>query len=518
MGIGELVASLVRPEASPVIAIGNRLITLTPEPVKLWAIHRFGTNDKPALLTGIYLAVAILAVVIGIAAVRRLAHGMVGVGVLGAVSCYCALTANGSQGADVVPSVFGALAGMVVLTALVHAVVGKATDAAGRADAANDRGPRLVADRRLFLRGGIGAAAVALVGGFGGRALQRSRYNASVARDAIRLPEPVSSAGSPPAGTGTASTAATGSPAADGAGFDLGKSGVPFRTPAGRFYRIDTALSVPQVDPDTWQLRIHGMVDRELTLSYADLLARPLVERWMTLACVSNEVGGSLISNATFRGVLLADLLREAGVHAEADQLLAVSVDGMTIGSPTAVVLDGRDAMLAVGMNGEPLLTEHGFPVRMVVPGLYGYVSACKWIVDLEATTFAAHQAYWVQGGWAAQGPVRLSSRIDRPTSSGSVGLGVPVPVAGVAWDQHVGVSRVEVQVDGGTWQRAVLAPVPSTDTWRQWVYLWTPTSAGAHRLRVRAFDATGRAQSESVADPYPAGATGLHEVTVQAR
>lgn len=530
VGVGELVASLVRPEASPVIAIGNRLIVLTPEPVKLWAIHRFGTNDKPTLLAGIYLAVAVLAIAIGITAVRRLAFGLVGVALLGAISCYCALTANGSQGGDVIPSIVGALAGMAALAGLVSAVVGKPAEAAGSPDgnAPNQsagqsadqsvRPRRLVADRRLFLRGGLGAAALALVGGFGGRALQHRRYNAAAARAAIRLPEPVSSAGPSPA-TGTASgTAAVAGPAADGAGFDLGKSGVPFLTPSGRFYRIDTALSVPQVDPDTWQLRIHGMVDRELTLSYADLLARPLVERWLTLACVSNEVGGSLISTAKFRGVLLADLLREAGVQAEADQLLAVSVDGMTIGSPTSVVLDGRDAMLAVGMNGEPLPTEHGFPVRMVVPGLYGYVSACKWIVDLEATTFATSQAYWVRGGWAAQGPVRLSSRIDRPTSSGSVRVGTQVPVAGVAWDQHVGVSRVEVQVDGGAWERAVLAPVPSTDTWRQWVYLWTPPSAGAHRLRVRAFDTAGRAQTDAVADPFPAGATGLHEVTVQAR
>jgi len=510
VGAGELVASLVRPVASPVIAIGNRLITLTPEPVKLWAIREFGTDDKRVLLTGIYLAVAVLAVLIGVAAVRRLALGLFGVAVLGAVGCYCALTANGHQGTDVVPSVFGTLAGMTALTALVRAVTGTGSVTGTGTGAGLDAATRpatLVANRRQFLRGGVGAAAFAVIGGFGGRALQRTRYNASAARAAIRLPEPVSSAG-----------AVANSAAANEAAFDLGKSGVPFLTPAAKFYRIDTALSVPQVDPDTWQLRIHGLVDRELTLSYADLLARPLVERWVTLACVSNEVGGSLISTAKFRGVLLADVLREAGVRPGADQLLAVSADGMTIGSPTAVVMDGRDAMLAVGMNGAPLPTEHGFPVRMVVPGLYGYVSACKWIVDLEATTFAAHQAYWVRGGWAARGPVLLSSRIDRPTSSGFVAVGSQVPVAGVAWDQHVGVSRVEVQVDGGAWQQAVLAPVPSTDTWRQWVYLWTPTSRGAHRLRVRAFDAGGRPQSEAVARPFPAGATGLHEVTVRAR
>jgi hypothetical protein len=216
--------------------------------------------------------------------------------------------------------------------------------------------------------------------------------------------------------------------------------------------------------------------------------------------------------------VLLADLLREAGISPEADQLVAESSDGMTIGSPTAVVMDGRDAMLAVGMNGEPLTAEHGFPVRMVVPGLYGYVSACKWITRLRATTFADVQAYWVRGGWAARGPVKLASRIDRPVPPGVLRVGSPVPVAGVAWDQHVGVSRVEVQVDDGPWQQATLAPVPSVDTWRQWVYLWTPTSAGQHRLRVRAFDSNGVGQEEKDTDPFPSGATGLHSVTVRAR
>jgi hypothetical protein len=182
------------------------------------------------------------------------------------------------------------------------------------------------------------------------------------------------------------------------------------------------------------------------------------------------------------------------------------------------VVMDGRDAMLAVGMNGQPLPVAHGFPVRMVVPGLYGYVSACKWIVDLEATTFAEARAYWVQGGWAAQGPVKLAARIDRPSRSQTVAVGSQVAVAGIAWDQHVGISKVQVQVDDGPWQQAMLAPVPSTDTWRQWVLLWTPVTAGPHRLRVRAFDATGRAQDATNADPFPSGATGLHTVTVRAR
>jgi len=501
VGVGELVAALVRPAASPVIAVGNRFIVLTPEPVKRWAIKQFGTDDKHVLLTGIYLVLAVLAVLIGLLAVRSLRLGLAGVALLGVVGCYCALTANAAHGSDVLPSIVGALAGLATLTLLVRTLTGEPTTSG-----------TLPADRRRFLQGGLAGAGLAVLAGFGGRALQHRRFDASKARAAVQLPAPVSGPDPRP----SASPGAVGNAAVDN--YDRGLTPVPFRTPADRFYRIDTALAVPQIDPVSWRLRITGMVSRPLTLTFADLLARPLVERWITLCCVSNEVGGELIGNATFRGVLLADLLREAGISAEADQLVASSSDGMTIGSPTAVVMDGRDAMLAVGMNGEPLTAEHGFPVRMVVPGLYGYVSACKWITELRATTFADFSAYWVRGGWAARGPVKLASRIDRPVPPGAVTVGTAVPVAGVAWDQHVGVSRVEVQVDDGPWQQAELAPVPSTDTWRQWVYLWTPTSAGQHRLRVRAFDANGVGQDETDTDPFPAGATGLHSVTVRAR
>jgi DMSO/TMAO reductase YedYZ molybdopterin-dependent catalytic subunit len=500
VGVGELVAALVRPAASPVIAVGNRFILLTPEPVKRWAIRQFGTGDKMSLLTGIYLGIAVFAVLIGVLALRRLRYGLLGVGLLGAVGAYSALTVHAHQGSDAVPSVFGALAGMAALTVLIRRVTATASEPL--------QNTALVADRRRFLQSGLAAGGIAIIGGFGGRALQRKRFDANAARAAITLPAPVSAAG--PSPTVTASGVAQ-------AGFDLGKSGVPFLTPAKDFYRIDTALSVPQLDPATWSLRIHGLVAKEITLTYAQLLARPLVERWVTLTCVSNEVGGNLISNARFRGVLLADLLREAGVNADADQLLATSSDGMTIGSPTAVVMDGRDAMLAVGMNDEPLPVEHGFPVRMVVPGLYGYVSACKWITDLQATTFAKSQAYWVQGGWAAKGPIKLASRIDRPSSSESVPVGDQVPVAGIAWDQHVGVSKVEVQVDNDPWQQAILAPVPSVDTWRQWVYLWTPRTAGVHHLKVRAYDSNGNLQGAATDDPFPSGSSGYHSITIRA-
>jgi DMSO/TMAO reductase YedYZ molybdopterin-dependent catalytic subunit len=495
VGVGEIVAAFVRPAASPVIAVGNRFILLTPEPVKRWAIRQFGVNDKYALLAGIYVGIALLAVVVGLLASRRLVYGLIGIGALGAVGGYSALTAHAHQGGDIVPSVLGAAAGVGALILLY----GRAFGSKSPIQRSTGVG-KMVADRRQFLQTSVATAGLAAVGGFGGHALQRTRFDASAARAAVTLPTPAQAA--PIALTN----------------FDLGKSGVPFLTPAADFYRIDTALSVPQLDPKTWKIRIHGKVDHELTLTYADLLARPLIERWVTLCCVSNEVGGDLIGNAKFLGARLADLLREAGVAPDADQLVATSSDGMTIGSPTAVVMDGRDAMLAVGMNGQPLPTEHGFPVRMVVPGLYGYVSACKWIVDLEATTFAQNRAYWVQGGWAARGPIRLASRIDTPKSSATVAAGSTVPIAGVAWDQHVGVSKVEVQVNDGAWQAARLAPVPSTDTWRQWVYVWTAPSAGAYTLRVRAVDGSGVAQDEAVRAPFPAGASGLHSIKVRVR
>jgi len=313
------------------------------------------------------------------------------------------------------------------------------------------------------------------------------------------LPAPVSPAGAMPRGA------------------DLGKGTSAWNTPNAQFYRIDTALSVPQIDPNRWSLRIHGMVDREITLSYDQLRSRPLIERWITMCCVSNEVGGNLIGNARWLGARLADLLREAGVHDGADQLLLSSSDGMTIGAPTKVVMDGRDAMVAVGMNGEALPVAHGFPARIVVPGLYGYVSACKWVVDIEATTFASRRAYWVQGGWAAQTDIKLESRIDTPRSGARVPAGRPVAIAGVAWDQHVGISTVEVQIDDGPWLPARLATVPSTDTWRQWVVAWTPPQPGSYRVRVRATDRAGKPQTENSQPSFPSGATGLHTITVRA-
>jgi DMSO/TMAO reductase YedYZ molybdopterin-dependent catalytic subunit len=351
-------------------------------------------------------------------------------------------------------------------------------------------------DRRAFLVTGLGAAAVGVATGAAGRAGLARRFDVNASRQAVRLPAPMSPAPPTPAGV------------------DLRLPGLsPFRTPAADFYRVDTALVVPQVSPERWVLRVHGMVDREVELSFDELLRRPLVERDITLTCVSNEVGGPYAGNARWLGAPLADLLREAGVRPGADQLLSRSADGMTIGTPTAAVMDGRDAMLAVGMNGQPLLPEHGFPVRMVVPGLYGYVSATKWLVDLELTTFARADPYWVRHGWARKAPVKTMSRIDTPRPLARVPAG-PVAVAGVAWAQHRGIAAVEVRVDGGPWQRARLAAVPSIDTWRQWVWQWD-ARPGRHTVEVRATDRTGTVQPSRRAEPFPSGASGWHSTVV---
>jgi DMSO/TMAO reductase YedYZ molybdopterin-dependent catalytic subunit len=349
--------------------------------------------------------------------------------------------------------------------------------------------------------GGVATAGIAAVAGFGGRALQHARYDVAAARTKVKLPKSARTDTLP-------------------RGVDLGRSGKPWATPSGDFYRIDTALSVPQLDPHGWQLHIHGMVDRPMTITYAQLLTRPMIERWMTLCCVSNPVGGPLVGNAHWQGTLLADVLREAGIHRDSDQLLLTSSDGMTIGAPARVVMDGRDSLIAVGMNGAPLPIEHGFPARIVVPGLYGYVSACKWVVDIKATTFVSEQAYWPHGGWTSgqlETAVKLQSRIDTPRSGRTVPAGRPVAIAGVAWDQHIGVSKVEVQVDDGPWQQARLASVPSTDTWRQWVLSWTPPGAGTFRIRVRAVDGSGTVQPQARQPVFPSGATGWHTITVQA-
>jgi DMSO/TMAO reductase YedYZ molybdopterin-dependent catalytic subunit len=286
-----------------------------------------------------------------------------------------------------------------------------------------------------------------------------------------------------------------------------------FITPNNSFYRVDTAIVLPEVVPDSWQLRIHGLVKREMTLSFAELIRRPLFEDYLTLACVSNPVAGPYVGNALWLGASLTALLRQAGVRAGANQLLCTSVDGFTSGAPLVTAMDGRDAMIAVAMNGTALPVAHGFPARMVIPGLYGYVSACKWITDIEVTTFEANTAYWVQRGWDQQAPVKTESRIDVPNGNTSI-RPRRTSIAGVAWAQHKGLEAVEVRIDRGPWQQARLAAVPGVDTWRQWVLEWNATP-GSHQIEARATDKTGYTQTAALAPPAPNGATGYPSVSV---
>ena len=337
--------------------------------------------------------------------------------------------------------------------------------------------------------------AVAGASALAGRALTE-RASVAQARATLRIPRPEHTVPGLPPGT------------------DLRIPGLsPFLTSNGSFYRVDTAIILPQVAPASWQLRIHGMVEREITLTLDQLLRRPLTENYTTLTCVSNPVGGPYIGNALWLGTSLASLLRAAGIRAGASQLLCTSVDGFTSGTPVQAVMDGREALLAVAMNGSPLPVAHGFPVRLVVPGLYGYVSACKWITDINVTTFADAQGYWVPRGWSQQAPIKTESRIDVPNGSAPLRAG-RVAVAGVAWAQHKGIDAVEVRADGGPWQQARLAAVPGIDTWRQWVWEWDATP-GNHVLSVRATDATGYTQTARQAPPEPNGATGYPTVAV---
>jgi DMSO/TMAO reductase YedYZ molybdopterin-dependent catalytic subunit len=355
------------------------------------------------------------------------------------------------------------------------------------------RGP--APDRRALLLGAAAVAGIAAAGGLVARSF--GELAAAASRAGVRLPR----AGRP-------------APAVP-AGVTVGVEGVtPYLTDNRTFYRVDTALRVPDVPVEGWRLRVHGMVERELSLTYDDLLARELVERRITLTCVSNPIGGDYLGNALWLGVPVHELLAEAGVRPGADAVRSRSADDFTAGTPLAVLTDPtRGALVAVGMNGEPLPLAHGFPARMVTPGLYGYVSATKWLVELEVTRFADFEAYWTTRGYAAEAPVKTSSRIDVPRSFAQVDAG-RVPVAGVAWSQARGVTAVEVRVDRGGWQRAELGAEDNVDTWRQWVWQWDATP-GNHLLEVRATDADGTTQTGVRAPVAPDGSTGWHSVNV---
>nr|WP_033260313.1 molybdopterin-dependent oxidoreductase [Kitasatospora sp. SID7827] len=493
LGAGELAASATGAGSAPVIAVGAAAIDLTPTPLKEYAVRTFGTHDKPVLLGGIYLTMALFAALAGLLAVRRPFAGAAVFGVFGGLGAWAALSRPGGSAADCVPSLVAGLVGAVAV--LVLARLWRRTGAGATAGAEPDGSG--AASRRTVLAATAGTLAAGALAGVGGRVLTDRRYDVTAARDAVRLPAPAVPLPPLPAAV---------HPNVPGLS--------PFGTPNADFYRVDTALTIPRIDPRDWTLRIHGLVDRPQLLSFDDLLREPLEELDHTLSCVSNEVGGPYVGTTRWLGAALPALLRRAGVRAGADQLVGRSEDGMTIGTPLESVLDGRRALLAVAMNGEALPLAHGFPCRSVVPGFYGYTSATKWLVDLEVTTFAAFDPYWVRRGWDRTGAVRTASRIEVPAPFAKVPAG-DVDVAGTAWATHRGVAAVEVRIDGGAWQPAGLAADAGPDLWRQWSYHWRGAAPGTHRIEVRATDATGAVQPESRAAPFPAGATGWHSTVV---
>jgi DMSO/TMAO reductase YedYZ molybdopterin-dependent catalytic subunit len=486
-GVGHLVAALTEPASSPVLAVGEVVIDHTPTPLKNWAISHFGSNDKTVLVGSVLVGVLVLAAVAGLLARRAFRYGAALLVVLVAVALYAALSRPVVHLGDAVPGLVTGLVGLAVLWLLTRLDQGRPATSAGHPAATAEA----ATGRRAVLLASAGVAAVAAAGGYAGRVIAHARQ----AIGDIALPRPASAAPAFPQG------------------LDQKVRGItPFRTTTDAFYRVDTRLSLPIVDADSWSLTIDGDVGREQAFTFDDLLAMPLIERDITLTCVSNDIGGPYVSGARWLGVRLTDLLDRARVGGTADQILSTDVDGMTISTPLALATDGRDAMIALGMNGGPLPRAHGFPARMMVPGLYGFISACKWISRMTLTTYDEHTAYWTDRGWDTPAPIKIASRIDTPGGL-HVKAGRTI-VGGVAWAQPVGVERVEVQIDGGRWQRATLGPSAGNDYWRQWYLPWD-AKPGSHQLACRATDRQGNVQTPARATPFPDGASGIQRLVV---
>ncbi len=497
LGVAELVALATGPSSAPSIALGENLILHAPQSLKEFAISHFGENDKNVLLAGIYVALAVVAAVVGALAARaRRRYAAFSLIVLGVLTASSAATQPAGSLLDAVPSLAGAAAAMAAFMVMVHDQPHEnAAEVDYRPPAGSPGAVNSAMTRRNFLATAGPLAAFGGVAYLGARRALNSIYNATASRAAVRLPAPTNAV-----------------PAAPGTGFAVAGL-APYVTSNADFYRVDTALFVPQLSTQGYTLNLHGLVDRPAIFSFDDLLEMPLIERTITMVCVSNPVGGPYLGNARWLGVPLAEMLQRAGVHHGADQLFMTSADGMTIGADLTTIMDGRPALLAVGMNGEPLPFEHGFPVRAVIPGIYGYASACKWLVDLEVTTYAAKKAYWVQRGYAEKAPVKLESKIDTPTSFAQLKAGL-VTIAGSAWHPTVGIGKVEVKVDDGPWGQAVLADVDSVDTWCLWRWEW-PATPGTHSLQVRAIDANGQVQTPLEASVVPNGTSGQQSVVV---
>ena len=519
LAVGELVGGLITSAGSPVVAVGGYVIDNVPPGAKDFAISTFGRNDKKALIVGTLVILAIIGMALGPLARRR---PKVAAGIVAAVALAGILATRSENDVNLLvavwPSLLGALAAVGTLVLLIDPPAALALGGPTRADAGNGTSGAAgaaddeVADgarepvpaalqemppRRQFLIAAgttiILAGAVAGTGRF-----LAGRNSAAASREQLVLPKPIDPLPPIPA------SVAINPP-------DV----APFTTPNGDFYRIDINLTVPQVKTDGYELKVKGMVDQELTIPWADLIDRDMHEYDITLTCVSNQIGDTLVGNARWLGFPLRELLDEAGVKDGADQVVGRSTDGYTGGFPLEAAYD-RDAIVAIGMNGEPLPISHGFPVRLVTPGIYGYLSAIKWLTEVEVTTFAAFDSYWVPRGYAEQAPIRTMSRIDTPRSFAKPPAG-PLMIGGVAYAQTRGISKVEVQIDDGEWQEATMGEALNKDTWRQWTFRWDATP-GLHSIRVRATDGDGETQPEERRDPLPDGATGWHTVrlTVQ--
>lgn len=497
LGVAEFLAGVmarfgwISGDASPVVSVGSTFIDHTPMWLKNWAISVFSTHDKQALLAGMAIVITLACAGIGWLLRRRADLALPMFAVLGAVGAACVLTRPDAGALNVVPTVVGVLLGLVALREFRS----RALAFTGSVGVEDQPASTALAGRRTLLLASAGSLLLGAAGAAAGRAVSAGRRSVEAARNAFVVP-----------------TVAR--PVTVPAGASVGVPGVtPFVVPQKEFYRIDTALVVPQVDVGSWRLKVHGMVEREVELDWEQLLAKPMQQAMVTLMCVSNEVGGDLNGNAIWTGWPVRELLKEAGVRSGADMVLSRSTDGFTAGTPLPALTDERNALIAVAMNGEALNAEHGFPARLVVPGLYGYVSATKWLTDLKVTTFAEDQGYWTPRGWSELGPVKTASRIDVPTQGKTVSAGT-VAVAGVAWDQHTGIRAVQVRIDDGEWRPATLGTDATVDAWRQWVYRWKATS-GSHRIAVRAQNAKGVWQTATEAPPAPNGSTGLHTITV---
>ena len=485
LALAELVAGLLPGAPSVVTSVGELIIALQPPGAKQLTVDLFGTNDK--LFLNVFVAAAAVAItaLLGIVGRRRPGRATIGFAAFGALGLYAALLDPQSDPVLAAPTAVASVAvAVVVLRGLLTAAVPR------------QHQPEMPDwARRRFIGSAVALGGVAMLGGGLGRFLLEREH----AQAASLPPLPAPSSG-----------AATLPPRAS-----LDVAGItPIVMPNGDFYRIDTQLLTPRLDASSWSMSVTGMVEHELTLDYRQLLAMPQIEQYVTIACVSNEVGGDLVGNARWTGVPLAEVLARAGVQAGATQLVGRAFDGWTAGFPTSwLEAPGRRAMIAVGMNGATLPPQHGFPARLIVPGLFGYVSATKWLTDIELTTLEAFDAYWIRLGWAKQGPILTQSRIDTPRGDSSLAAG-SVPIAGVAWAPDRGISAVEVQVDDGEWQMAELSQPISKATWVQFVYRWH-ASRGQHLLRVRATDGTGTVQTGDVSPPPPDGARGYHSVGV---